>query len=47
MALFLFTIGMEVKREVMVGELSDIHQIILPVWPDLAASYSRQWSISC
>ncbi len=30
MALFFFTIGMEVKREVMVGELSDIRQIILP-----------------
>ena len=30
MAMFFFTIGMEVKREVMVGELSDIRQIILP-----------------
>ena len=28
--MFFFTIGMEVKREVMVGELSDIRQIILP-----------------
>jgi len=30
MAMFFFTIGMEVKREVMVGELSDIRQVILP-----------------
>ena len=30
MAMFFFTIGMEVKREIMVGELSDIRQIILP-----------------
>jgi len=30
MAMFFFMIGMEVKREVMVGELSDIRQIILP-----------------
>jgi len=30
MALFFFTIGMEVKREIMVGELSDARQIILP-----------------
>ena len=30
MAVFFFTIGMEVKREVLVGELSDPRQIILP-----------------
>lgn len=30
MAIFFFMIGMEVKREVLVGELSDIRQIILP-----------------
>ena len=30
MAIFFFMIGMEVKREVMVGELSDIRQVILP-----------------
>ena len=30
MAMFFFMIGMEVKREIMVGELSDIRQIILP-----------------
>lgn len=30
MAIFFFTIGMEVKREVLVGELSDIRQIVLP-----------------
>jgi NhaA family Na+:H+ antiporter len=30
MAVFFFTIGMEVKREIMIGELSDIRQIILP-----------------
>ena len=30
MAVFFFTIGMEVKREIMIGELSDPRQIILP-----------------
>ena len=30
MAIFFFTIGMEVKREVMVGELSELNQIVLP-----------------
>ncbi len=30
MAIFFFTIGMEVKREVLIGELSDKRQIILP-----------------
>lgn len=30
MAIFFFMIGMEVKREVLIGELSDIRQIILP-----------------
>jgi NhaA family Na+:H+ antiporter len=30
MAVFFFMIGMEVKREVLIGELSDIRQIILP-----------------
>ena len=30
MAIFFFTIGMEVKREILIGELSDIRQIILP-----------------
>ena len=30
MAMFFFTIGMEVKREVMIGELSDIRQLTLP-----------------
>jgi NhaA family Na+:H+ antiporter len=30
MAVFFFTIGMEVKREVLIGELSDRRQIILP-----------------
>lgn len=30
MAVFFFTIGMEVKREVLVGELSDLKQIVLP-----------------
>jgi NhaA family Na+:H+ antiporter len=30
MAMFFFMIGMEVKREIMVGELADIRQIILP-----------------
>ena len=31
MAVFFFTIGMEVKREILVGELSDLRQTILPV----------------
>jgi NhaA family Na+:H+ antiporter len=31
MAVFFFMIGMEVKREILVGELSDLRQIILPV----------------
>jgi NhaA family Na+:H+ antiporter len=30
MAIFFFTIGMEVKREILIGELSDVRQIILP-----------------
>jgi NhaA family Na+:H+ antiporter len=30
MAVFFFMIGMEVKREVMVGELSELSQIVLP-----------------
>lgn len=30
MAVFFFMIGMEVKREVMIGELSDTRQLILP-----------------
>lgn len=30
MAVFFFTIGLEVKREVLIGELSDRRQIILP-----------------
>ena len=30
MAIFFFTIGMEVKREILIGELSDKRQIILP-----------------
>jgi len=30
MAIFFFTIGMEVKREILIGELSDLRQIILP-----------------
>jgi NhaA family Na+:H+ antiporter len=30
MAIFFFTIGMEVKREILIGELADIRQIILP-----------------
>jgi NhaA family Na+:H+ antiporter len=30
MAIFFFMIGMEVKREIMIGELSDVRQIILP-----------------
>lgn len=30
MAIFFFTIGMEVKREILIGELSDPRQIILP-----------------
>jgi NhaA family Na+:H+ antiporter len=30
MAIFFFMIGMEVKREIMVGELSELNQIILP-----------------
>ncbi|MBT8444934.1 MAG: Na+/H+ antiporter NhaA [Gammaproteobacteria bacterium] len=30
MAVFFFTIGMEVKREILVGELSDPKQIVLP-----------------
>jgi NhaA family Na+:H+ antiporter len=30
MAIFFFTIGMEVKRELLIGELSDVRQIILP-----------------
>jgi len=30
MAVFFFTIGMEVKREIVVGELSDPRQIVLP-----------------
>jgi NhaA family Na+:H+ antiporter len=35
MAVFFFMIGMEVKREVLVGELSDLRQIILPVFAGL------------
>jgi NhaA family Na+:H+ antiporter len=31
MALFFFMIGMEVKREILIGELSDIRQTILPL----------------
>ncbi|HHQ14915.1 MAG TPA: Na+/H+ antiporter NhaA [Chromatiales bacterium] len=30
MAVFFFTIGMEVKREVLVGELADTRQLVLP-----------------
>jgi len=30
MAIFFFMIGMEVKREILIGELSDVRQIILP-----------------
>jgi NhaA family Na+:H+ antiporter len=30
MAIFFFTIGMEVKREILIGELSDVRQMILP-----------------
>ena len=30
MAVFFFMIGMEVKREILVGELSELHQIVLP-----------------
>lgn len=30
MAVFFFTIGMEVKREILIGELSDPRQIVLP-----------------
>jgi NhaA family Na+:H+ antiporter len=30
MAIFFFTIGMEVKREILVGELSDLRQVALP-----------------
>jgi NhaA family Na+:H+ antiporter len=30
MAIFFFMIGMEVKREIMVGALSELHQIVLP-----------------
>jgi NhaA family Na+:H+ antiporter len=30
MAIFFFMIGMEVKREILIGELSELHQIVLP-----------------
>ncbi|MDP3609902.1 MAG: Na+/H+ antiporter NhaA [Methylophilus sp.] len=32
MALFLFVVGLELKREIMVGELSDIRQAALPIF---------------
>jgi len=35
MAVFFFMIGMEVKKEILVGELSDINQTILPVMAGL------------
>lgn len=31
MALFFFVVGLELKREIMVGELSDIRQAVLPI----------------
>lgn len=31
MALFFFVVGLELKREIMVGELSDLRQAILPI----------------
>lgn len=32
MALFFFVVGLELKREVMMGELSDIKQAALPIF---------------
>jgi len=31
MALFFFVVGLELKREIMVGELSDLRQAALPI----------------
>ncbi len=47
MAIFFFTIGMEVKREIMVGELAELNQVALPALGGLGGSRIRRnrlWS---
>ena len=46
MAVFFFTIGLEIKREVLVGELSSFRQAFLPIMGAIGGMIARCLSIS-
>ena len=45
MAVFFFTIGLEVKREIMVGGLSTPKKAFCPLWQPLEEWLFRHWSL--
>ena len=41
MAVFFFSVGLEIKREILVGELSSFRQALLPSWRRAAVCWFR------